>query len=260
MQADTGVLKMRGAFGRRSGRGAVAAVLATAMLVAGTYAWQHAEVNDGQVALARAVSTGDAARSQASALATLVTGLQRQIDTLQHNADVVKARFQQLSGSKQHVANQLRASEDRLRNAQARMTALLGAPPADGRYFGHVIAVGANQSPPRLVIDLEQWLTGDAAQQAEKEYGIPPEERYDNFIENENPAWHTIVIAPTATVFIIDQSTGYSLKPLGTGLVGTTPVSLGRFAKMMSAGRLYNPFWIDVTDGRITAIHEEYTG
>jgi hypothetical protein len=259
MQAGTGVLKMRGVFPPKVGKGPIASVLVGAILVSGTYLWQHTEVNQRQVALDRALSNGVATRTQATTLQGQLAGLQGRIDALTKNAEALRARIQQAGRTRQHAANQLRASEQRLRQAEARMTALLGAPLADGRYFGQLIAVGADQSPPRLVIDLEQWLTGDAAQQAEKEYGIPASDRYDNFIENESPAWHTVTIAPTASVFIINQSTGYSLKQVGTGLVGTTRISLGRFAKMMSLHRLYNPFWINVSNGQITTIQEEYT-
>jgi TolA-binding protein len=135
------------------GRDAVVMVVATTMLVGGTYLWQHAQVDDRQVALGRAVSARDAAHSQVSALEGQVAGLQGQIETL--------------SVGKQHTAVQLRATRRRLSRAEARMTALLGSPLADGRYFAAVIVVGANQTPPRLVIDLETYLTGDAAQRAE---------------------------------------------------------------------------------------------
>ena len=51
MELETGVLKARGTPSRRIGKGAVAMALATAMLVFGTYLWQHAQVHDRQVAL-----------------------------------------------------------------------------------------------------------------------------------------------------------------------------------------------------------------
>jgi hypothetical protein len=242
METATGVLRTRRARSRRIGKGSVAMVLATAMLVGGTYVWQHVQVHDRQVALDRAISAADAAHSQASALGGQVVGLQGQIETLQRNAET-------LTGSKQHTAAQLR-------RAEARMKGLLGSPLADGRYFGAVVVVGANQTPPRLVIDLERWLTGDAAQQAAIEYGVPPGDVYENFIENDSPAWRTVEIAPTATVSILGP--GNVTRQVGTGTVGIQPISLGKFAKMMSLGHFYNPFWITVSNGRISAIDEEY--
>jgi len=259
MDARTTVLQPRSAFGRGVSKRSVAMALATAVLVSATYLWQHAQVTQRGVALERAVLAGDTARGQVTMLDGRAGELQGKIDSLQRTAEALKARSRQITGNKQHLAERLGATEQRLGLAEARMTAMLGSPVADGRYFGEVIVVGANQSPPRLVIDLARWLTGDAAQQAETEYGIPPEARYDNFIENESPAWHTIAIGSDVAVSIINMDSPNPLRDVGTGLVGTERISLGRFAKMMSLDRLHNPFWIDVTNGRITAIQEEYT-
>jgi hypothetical protein len=173
-----------------------------------------------------------------------VADLQRQIETL--------------GASKQHAATQLNAIGRSLDRARARMTALLGSPLADGRYFGAVVAVGASQTPPRLVIDLERWLTGDPARKAEIEYGVPPENLYDNFIENESPAWRTLEIAPTATVSILALGSGAPFRHVGTGLVGTHRISLKRLARLETLGRVSNPYWITVSNGRITSIEEEY--
>jgi hypothetical protein len=259
MQASTGGLKWRGIAPGGVGRGRAAMALVTAVLVAGTYLWQLDRLNERQVALDQAVSTGSEARDQASMLESQVAGLESRTAALSRNGDALRARIRQTSGHAQHLSARLRTSEQRLRSAQTRMTALLGSPIADGRYFGEVLVVGANQAPPRLVIDLERWLTGDAAHDAELEYGVPPEGLYDNFIENENPTWHTIVIAPTATVSIIDMDSPNPLQEVGTGLVGTDRISLGRFAKMMDLHRLYNPFWINVSNGRIASIQEQYS-
>ena len=119
METGTRVLEMRGPRLRRMGRDAVVMVVATTMLVGGTYLWQHAQVDDRQVALGRAVSAGDAAHSQVSALEGQVAGLRGQIETL--------------SVGKQHTAAQLRATRRRLSRAEARMTALLGSPLAARR-------------------------------------------------------------------------------------------------------------------------------
>jgi hypothetical protein len=259
MEARTVVLKMRRPFASGVGKRPAALVLSTTLLVGGTYLWQHAEVRDRQVALDRAASTAVTAQGRVAALDGRVGDLQGRISTLQRGAATLKGRFDRVSGSKHHVAARLDATAKRLDRAEARMTALIGPPLADGRYFGALIAVGANQAPPRIIIDLQRWLTGDAAQEAEIEYGVPPDARYDNFIENESPAWHTVTIAPDAAISIINMDSAEPLRDVGTGLVGTERISLERFAKMMSLHRLINPFWLAVSGGRITAIQEEYT-
>jgi hypothetical protein len=255
MEASTNVLSTGGISPRRIGKVPVAMVLATALLVGGTYLWQHAALNDRQVALDRAMSTGVVAGNEAAALEGQISSLQGRIDALTSNGEALRARMARADHGSQHLAARLHLTEQRLRSAQTQVTALLGAPLADGRYFGDVIVVGANQSPPRLVVDLAQWLTGDAAHEAEIEYGFPPE--YDNYIENESPTWHTIVIAPAATVSIIGP-TGMT-QQVGTGTVGMDPITLERFAKMISLNRFYNFFWFDVSNGQVTAIQEEYT-
>ena len=254
MEAGTGALGARGAVPRRMARRVAVTAVAAALLVGGTALW---EVHGRQLALDRAVSSNDAARSEASALQEEVGGLQGRITTLQHNADALAARMARMSGSRQHLAARLGASAQRLRSAQARMTALLGSPPADGRYFGAVVLVGADQTPPRLVIDLEQWLTDDAAQQAAIDHGYPHAEN-GYFIEDDSPTWHTIEIASTATVSIVDLHSEGGTRQDGSGVVGTAPITLERLAHSLALGRAYNPFWISVSGGRITSIEEEY--
>jgi hypothetical protein len=243
-------------FTKRIGRGPIAVVLAASLLVAAIYGWQHARVNQQRVALEQATSNGAAARTQVSELQSQLSILQGRVDGLTRDANALKARIRSAGHDTKHLTGALRSTQQRLREAQAQITAFIGAPLADGRYFGQVVAVGANQAPLRLVIDLEQWLTGDAAQQAEQEYGVPPEARYDNFIENDSPAWHTIEVASSVKVTIL--GTNGHFQQVGAGLVGTQPVSLGRLAKMFSLGRVYNPFWITVSGGKITEIQEEY--
>ena len=53
--------------------------------------------------------------------------------------------------------------EGTLAAAQAELVSMLGPALPDGKHFGALIAVGADQQPPRLVIDIEQWFTDQAA-------------------------------------------------------------------------------------------------
>jgi hypothetical protein len=256
MDTTTGAPRTLGAVAKRIRRGPTAVVLAASLLIAATYGWQHAALNQQRVAMEQVASSGAASRTQVSELQGELATLQGRIDGLTSNANALKARIRSAGHDTKHLTGALRSTQQRLREAQAQITAFIGAPLADGRYFGQVVAVGASQAPLRLVIDLEQWLTGDAAQQAEEEYGVPADARYDNFIENDSPAWHTIEVASSVEVTIL--GTNGHFQQVGTGLVGTQPVSLGRFAKMFSLGRVYNPFWITVSGGKITQIQEEY--
>ena len=67
---------------------------------------------------------------------------------------------------------------------------MIGPALPDGKHFGALIAVGADQEPPRLVIDIEQWFTDQAAFDAAEEDGVFLD--HPDYIRNENPRWRTI--------------------------------------------------------------------
>jgi hypothetical protein len=243
MGAGTLVLKSRGGLASTKGKTAVAMIVATALLVGGTYVWQQSRVD-------RAVSAGQNAARQSAELRNQVAGVQGELKTLNE--------------SSRKVADQLRASGHRLARAEAHVAAMLGPPLADGRYFGALVAVGVAQEPPRLVIDLEKYLTGDAATRWEIAHEVPPNERYDNVIENISPAWHTIEIAPNARVSILALGSGSPFRHVGKGLVGTHRISLAEFGDTKGgeyggAYQYVSPFWINVSNGRVTVIEEQYT-
>src|SRR5205085_104228 len=130
-----------------------AIVLATSVLVAATYGWQHAKVSEQRVALEQATTSGAASRTQVNELQGQLSTLQSRIDGLTRDASALKARIQASGHDAKHLTGALRATQQRLRQALAKATAFIGPPLADGRYFGRVFAVGADQAPLRLVID-----------------------------------------------------------------------------------------------------------
>ena len=65
--------------------------------------------------------------------------------------------------------------QGRLAAEKAELADIAGPALSDGRFMGRLVAVGADQQPPRVVIDLEQWFYGPAADQAALEDGaLPP--------------------------------------------------------------------------------------
>ena len=91
--------------------------------------------------------------------------------------------------------------EGRASAARAELLAMLGPALPDGRHFGEIYAVGHNQNPPRLVIDIEQWFTDQAAVDAAIADGINPDPGINGYyIRNENPRWRTIKIDPATGV------------------------------------------------------------
>jgi hypothetical protein len=240
-------------------------VLATGMLVGGgTYLWQRTQVSERQVALDRALAGVDSARGQASTLQGQIGDLQAQVEALHQSVGTLKTRLEEVSSGKQHVAallneseRQLTRAEQQLVRAEERTTALLGTPLADGRYFGALIVVGTDQTPPRLVIDLEQWFSGPAADQAAMEDGeLPPGEEHvpnDFYIRNESTQWRILPIDPATHV----SMTTYPFGQVDAPLV----ITLGRFGKIFSEDKGYVagfPYWITVRDGEVVAIEEQY--
>jgi hypothetical protein len=207
------------------------ALILVAALIGGAsvFAWDRTGPRDRNDALASAID----ARNEASATAATLFD---RVDGLQDGLARARARATNLEGD--------------VASAQAELRTMLGPALPDGKHFGALIAVGADQKPPRLVIDIEQWFTDQAAFDAAEEDGVVLD-HHPYYIRNENPRWRTIEIAPAATV---------SLIPYGDRSYSTV-VNLSRFGELFSSyeGRLLrlSPYWITMEDGKVVAIEEQ---
>jgi hypothetical protein len=196
---------------------------------ASVFAWDRTGSRDRSDALASAIDARNEALATAATLSNRVDGLQ-----------------DELARTRTQATN----LEGHLAAAQAELLAMVGPTLDDGRYFGALIAVGADQEPPRLMIDIEQWFTDQAAIAAAIEDGvIEPGEIIPNgyYIRNENPRWRTIEIDPAATVSLTVYPYGQVDDP--------QIVSLERFADL-SLG--WSEYWITMEDGRVVAIEQQY--
>ena len=208
-----------------------AALFLVAALIGGiaVFAWDRTGSRDRSDALAGVID----ARNEA--LATAET-LSDQVDGLQDELARAQARATNL--------------EDRLAVTRAELMAMVGPALDDGRYFGALIALGATQRPPRLVIDIQQWFTDQEAIAAAIEDGvIEPGEIIPNgyYIRNENPRWRTIEIDPAAKVSLTVYPYGQIDDP--------QIVSLERFADL-SLG--WSEYWITMERGRVVAIEQQF--
>jgi hypothetical protein len=221
--------------------------------------WQHGLVTDrdltisamqGEVAgLSAQVSTleGELAAAQAT-----IDQQVRQIAGLEaRNAELVQ-RYQMALGNQQSAQAELAQMQAELITANSELATanaelattsgqlaaanetirtMLGNPLPEGKHDGLLMAVGAAQSPPRLVIDRIKQV--------------------DGVFVNENPGWRTMEIAPDATVVV------YGLNPYHA-----QTIPLERLAHLFVnpapwAVRVANaPFRITVSDGVVTAIRE----
>jgi hypothetical protein len=231
---------------RRGGWIVAALVTTVALLVAalGLAAWQTAAVGDRDDEIAALTDARDVALADAAAQADRVAVVTERVARLE-------ARLEATTGDEQELAR-------RLDDALATIERMLGPALPDGRHFAYVVAVGAAQDPPRIVIDVAQWFIDDAAVTAAIEDGrLPPgsttiENGY--YIRNEDPRWRVVEIDPATTV---------ALTVFPYGDIGSPrEVSLPRFEELFredqrSAIRPF-PYWFTVADGVITSIEQQF--
>ena len=215
----------------------VIGLLVVALVAVGIVAFQqHQQVQDRQQALAAATNQRDQARADAAALTKRVARLKTEIA---------------------HANITTKGEAGKVAALQAQLQTMVGPALADGKYFGQLYAVGATQDPPKLVIDLEQFFSGAAADQAAKQDGnLPPGGTHvpnDTYIRNDSPQWRILKVDPSTKVSLTTSPFGQVDKPL--------QVTLGRFGKIWNGDKgdiqLY-PFWITVNNHTVTAIAEQY--
>jgi hypothetical protein len=214
------------------------AMILVAALIGGVsvFAWDRTGSRDQAEALATAIEARDEALATAATLSDRVEGLQ---------------------GRSVQVRARARKLEEDVAATRAELLAMLGPALDYGRYFGALIAVGATQEPPRLLIDIEQWFTDQEAIDAAIEDGvIEPGEIIPNgyYIRNENPRWRTVEIDPTTGVTLKTYPFADPSRP--------TTITLREFDELFSSyeGRLLrmSPYWITVEDGTVVAIEEQF--
>jgi hypothetical protein len=199
-----------------------------------TYAWRRADIRDLDRSLATTIAERDEAREEAATLTDRVERLQGRLTSAGTRAD--------------EVGRELSA-------VKAELLSMVGPALPDGRHFGRLYAVGTTQAPPRLVIDIEQWFTDQAAIDAAIEDGITVDPGINGYyIRNENARWRTIEIDPAATVSLTTYPFADPSDP--------TIVSLKRFGEVFYSydGRFLqdSPYWITVKGGRVVAIEEQF--
>ena len=231
----------------------VAGVLALSLIIAlGAYAAgqrQRAGELDTQLITARddqRALIDDAAASRAT-IQTLETRL-----AVLHG-DLRRARQGRsvLVASTQEIKSQLRDVRAALEAERARFQSYMGAPLGDGPHVGRLIAVGADQSPSRITIDLGRWFTGKAATRAAIEDGvIAAGDTRSRYFRNDDAAWRTLPVDLFPTVTLLRWNGGsYEI----------TFAELQRLSRSDSprARRIrHDPFSINVIDGRVTSLRE----
>jgi hypothetical protein len=201
---------------------------------------QLTEALDDQAAL---IDAATVSRERVGALETRVGVLEGDLQRARQGKDVAAA-------SRQEARRQLREARRALDDEQARFRSYMGPLVGDGSHVGRLMAVGADQSPARVTLDLGRWFTGAAATQAALDDGvIVAGESLARYFRNDDATWRTLPLDTFATV---------SVRRWGGGL--TYAISTAELQQLMrtdsrSAHRITNdPFRFTVTDGRITAL------
>jgi hypothetical protein len=201
---------------------------------ASVFAWDRTGSRDRSDALASAID----ARNEAIATAAILTD---RVDGLRDTLANARARATDL--------------ENDVAAARVELLAMLGPALPDGKYFGELYAIGANQDPPRLVIDIEQWFTDQAAVDAAIEDGITVDPGINGYyIRNANPRWRTVEIDPTAKITLTSYPYGdptdpreYSLDDFGDLFYSFNEMPLHAW-----------PYWVSVKDGKVVAIEQQF--
>jgi len=194
---------------------------------ASVFAWDRTGPRDRSGSLADAIAQRDVARGE---IATL------------------NARLSDLRSRLSEARAEVTALEGSVSAAEAELGAMLGPALPDGKHFGALIAIGANQEPPRLVIDIQQWFTDQAAVDAAIEDGITVDPGINGYyIRNESPRWRTIEIDRAARVSLTVYPYGQIDDP--------QVVSLERFADLALDRSEY---WITMEEGKVVSIEQQY--
>jgi outer membrane murein-binding lipoprotein Lpp len=208
MAVGTGLLEGRRTFARRIGKGSVAMVLAAALLVGGTYLWQHAQVIDGKAALDRAASAGQSARAQVSALEGRNHSLRQEVAALKDTAAKPES--------------------------PAKPATLL----ADGTYPTFVRTVDVENAT--VTVDVIQVFEHQAAIQAAIEDGMrrADAQYLDVYVRNHNDLLRTIPVAPDVRIDFMGEcdSPGSRTQALRELAKATTPFTTTYYYAVTVAG------------------------
>ena len=120
----------------------------------------------------------------------------------------------------------------------------------DGRHFGRVEAVDLAAQPATLGFDLAEFLTGDEALKALVEDGFSEDDYANDYcVRNRSPRLRTLPVADDVAVEEVDWPDGTSPRPSDLPTLA---------ARINARGDEQPSFWLEVRDGRVLAIEEQY--
>ena len=231
--------------------GALALILIIALAVYAIDQRNRADDLDAQ--LTAALEDQRALIDAATTSRERVAELEVRVGVLEGNVQRARQGKEVLSASNQEARENLRQARQALDDEQARFRSYMGPPVGPGSHVGRLIAVGADQSPARVTIDLGRWLTGAAATQAAIDDGvITAGDTARRYFRNDDTTWRTLPLDPFATVTVLRWGRGS-----GTYTISSAELQALSRADARRAERIMNdPFRVTVVDGRITALRQ----
>lgn len=191
------------------------------------------------------VAANAAARERVAALGTRVGILEGDLQRARQGRSVVVA-------SRQETREQLRQARAALVDERALFRSYMGPPIGDGTPVGKLVSVGADQSPPRVTVDLGRWFSGAPATKAAIADGvIVAGETVPRYFRNDDATWRTVPLDAFATVSLLRR-----------GAPGTVAISLAELQRLSRADSrradriLNDPFQLTVVDGRVSALRQ----
>ena len=216
---------------------------------------RQADVRDLEAQLSGTASQQQVAVADVGAALQRVEALERRIEALRANMEVQRRAVGVLRGSNHEKSRQVTQAQKDLEAAQAELRATSGPPLSDGTFAVKVVAVGASQSPSRIVLDLGRWFTGTAAQGAAAADGLAAHTDRGNhprYFRNREPAWRIMPLAATATATVWRRGSA----------LGPSTISIADFQQLVHSGgrwavRVSNdPFSATVQNGTVTGLRQ----
>jgi hypothetical protein len=126
---------------------------------------------------------------------------------------------------------------------------------ADGRHAGYLR--GVDEGKRTVVVDVIQFLTGEAAVKAAAADGRGSDVPNDYYIRNVNPRLRTLPLAASVEVTVLEVELG------GNDAARSVTADVAALARIVAhdvqaSSTDANPYWLTVAGGRVAKVEQQY--
>ena len=236
----------------------LALALVAAMALGGgiVYAWQRGDLHDRDRLIQTSRVDLANARNDAGAALARISGLRSEVTRLESSLEAQRAEQNIQAGRIGDALDRVERTEARLSEVKDDLAAVTGPKVANGRHLAFLLAAGATQSPPMVVVDLGRWFTGDRARRAAAADGVLTDRRHlfqGRYVRNTDHDWRILPVG-TGAVFTVRHYGGATVP---TNVTFTTLASILNGAGFERIA--HNPFWVEVHQHQVTSgLEQEY--